>query len=332
MALGKMALGKMAGWVKWNRVKWHWVKWNWVNCHVTGKAMTEKFPLKDHARKRDPRQIWIARGKESSISIWNFLGLKRSINSFFNYTAAVSANSTFRDSYFEVVEKKEQNKTMSHIEKEYDALKKDKEFCWMVSNCRVFNKRFELAAKIINALPGKIHIWGKAASVCMPKANKSKIVNHGVTKRNTAEARNEFKKCKFYFAFENSNCSDYVTEKFSNSLFYYAIPIVNGWRESYEKQLPGSFIHAADFYSPVQLGEYLSRLLAKKAELLSYHKWRLRYDVIREDNLSMFNLLSCKVCEKVHKTREINKKALTYVETIPELSETFSHIQQCVPR
>ena len=67
--------------------------------------------------------------------------------------------------------------------------------------------------------------------------------------------------CNFYFSLENSNCSGYITEKFSNGLLSYAVPIVNGWLESYEKELPGSFIHLSKFRSMAELGNYLDYLL-----------------------------------------------------------------------
>ena len=55
----------------------------------------------------------------------------------------------------------------------------------------------------------------------------------------TKDVRRTIDECIFYLAYENSNCTEYVTEKFSNALISYAIPIVNGFKESYEKRLPG---------------------------------------------------------------------------------------------
>ena len=56
----------------------------------------------------------------------------------------------------------------------------------------------------------------------------------------TKGIRQTIDECIFYLAYENSNCTEYVTEKFSNALISYAIPIVNGFEQSYETRLPGN--------------------------------------------------------------------------------------------
>ena len=220
---------------------------------------------------------------------------------------------------------------MIKIENQYNSLKKDKDFCWMVSQCHVYNEIFDLAVQIINNLPGKIHMCGKATKRYLTKANKSKIIDHGFSKGDN-KSGSDLAKCKLYFAFENSNCSDYVTEKFARSLRAFAIPVVNGWRESYEQQLAGSFIHAADFVNPVHLTEKLSRILANKTEMLAYQKWRLKCEVLTGSHLSMFNSLPCRTCESLYKIRDDNEYGIKNVEIIPELGEHFRKFQKCVSR
>lgn len=54
---------------------------------------------------------------------------------------------------------------------------------------------------------------------------------------------------KFYLAFENSICHDYITEKFYNALQYRTVPIVYGGA-NYQALAPkGSFINVKDFSS-----------------------------------------------------------------------------------
>ena len=276
---------------------------------------------------RDPNQIWVARGMEATIAGSDFIGARR-LENWFNFTAALSPKATFRDSYVGVIRRKKREK-LSKIEKEYDSYKKDKDFCWMVSNCGATSRRTDMASEIINHLPGNVHMWGRAFPGCMPKVNKTKIINHGFTTRKTVEYEVEMSKCKFYFAFENSICSDYITEKFGNPLALYAIPIVNGWRESYEQILPGSFIHIGDFENNSKLAEYLSHLLGNKDDFFAYHKWRLTHEVLKEERSEMYNLLHCRVCEKVYKTREANKNSLTQVSTISHIGKVFQTMQTC---
>ena len=91
---------------------------------------------------------------------------------------------------------------------------------------------------------------------------------------------------KFYFAFENSKCVDYITEKlFYNSLLANVVPVVAGPpRWQYEKLIPGdAFIHLDDFGDEDDddsvkiegLAEYLIRLsqVEYKKEYLGYFDW-----------------------------------------------------------
>ena len=70
------------------------------------------------------------------------------------------------------------------------------------------------------------------------------------------------KKYKFYLAFENSNCVDYISEKFWDSLKHKVLPIAMGARiEDYEAVAPpNSFLHVDSFAGPEQLAEHLKYL------------------------------------------------------------------------
>lgn len=74
---------------------------------------------------------------------------------------------------------------------------------------------------------------------------------------------------KFYLAFENSNCRDYITEKFfETGLGHSILPIVMGApRGDYKKYAPDrSYLHVEDFKSPKELAEYL-HILDKNDDL-----------------------------------------------------------------
>lgn len=82
---------------------------------------------------------------------------------------------------------------------------------------------------------------------------------------------------KFYLAFENSNCKDYITEKFfENSLGRKIIPIVMGAPiEDYEKYAPPrSFIHVDQFASPADLAKYLHILDGNDTLYNSYFQYK----------------------------------------------------------
>ena len=98
----------------------------------------------------------------------------------------------------------------------------------------------------------------------------------------TKNACGKVKQYKFYLAFENSNCRDYISFKiwmqgYGNG----AVPVVLGaYKEDIVKQVPpGSFIHADDFESPKELAEYLLKLNKDDAAYLKYHEWRKTYSI-----------------------------------------------------
>lgn len=99
-------------------------------------------------------------------------------------------------------------------------------------------------------------------------------------------------------SFENSNCKDYITEKFYiNGLMNDVIPIVLGARkEDYIKTSPpGSFIHVDDFSSPKELAQYLNLVAQNETLYLSYFKWKFN------PNWQLINTYFwCRLCSMLH--------------------------------
>jgi len=101
---------------------------------------------------------------------------------------------------------------------------------------------------------------------------------------------------KFYFAFENSLCDDYITEKFFAMLKYNIVPVVLGdikkkymefvsnlndfykrflKSEKFLKKVPSSgFIDVIDFKSPKDLANYLQYLDSNKEVYYKYFEWK----------------------------------------------------------
>nr|XP_060622951.1 alpha-(1,3)-fucosyltransferase 4 [Anolis sagrei ordinatus] len=104
---------------------------------------------------------------------------------------------------------------------------------------------------------------------------------------------------KFYLAFENSQHSDYITEKlWRNAFKAWAVPIVLGPpRANYELFIPSdSFIHVEDFSDPEQLAVYLKFLDKNKSRYRRYFAWRKHYDV---QVTSFWDEHCCRVCNAV---------------------------------
>ncbi|XP_009904445.2 alpha-(1,3)-fucosyltransferase 4 [Dryobates pubescens] len=104
---------------------------------------------------------------------------------------------------------------------------------------------------------------------------------------------------KFYLAFENSQHTDYITEKlWRNAFAASAVPVVLGPRRAnYERFIPAdSFIHVDDFPSPRLLATYLKFLDKNKPNYRKYFAWRKKYEV---HVTSFWDEHFCKVCEAV---------------------------------
>ena len=78
----------------------------------------------------------------------------------------------------------------------------------------------------------------------------------------------------FYFAFENTIQSGYVTEKLFNVLRLPVVPVVYATPDVPAITSTKSYIHAKDFASPRELASYLLRLAANPTEYAAYHAWR----------------------------------------------------------
>eukprot|EP00112_Aurelia_sp_Birch-Aquarium-sp1_P017125 Seg395.6 transcript_id=Seg395.6/GoldUCD/mRNA.D3Y31 product="hypothetical protein" protein_id=Seg395.6/GoldUCD/D3Y31 len=93
------------------------------------------------------------------------------------------------------------------------------------------------------------------------------------------------RKYKFYLAFENSLCKDYVTEKYWEALDRWNVPVVLA--ANLDTMIPGSFIDARNFKTVKDLAKHLEYLDRNYDAYLKYFDWRKKYtlDVVTQDAL-----------------------------------------------
>lgn len=108
---------------------------------------------------------------------------------------------------------------------------------------------------------------------------------------------------KFYLAFENSNCREYLTEKiFWNAYSKFSVPVVMGApREDCKRLLPPhSFIHVEDFASVESLFDYLRYLDTNDGEYQTYHAWRSEWRIVNEHAyFGTGSMHYCRLCESL---------------------------------
>ena len=92
---------------------------------------------------------------------------------------------------------------------------------------------------------------------------------------------------KFYLAFENSLCKDYLTEKFYNALAHSVVPVVLSGADMSLRAPPHSFINVEDFNSTLELSAFLTRLAEDEERLASYFWWKDYYEVVVRTTLAM---------------------------------------------
>ena len=110
------------------------------------------------------------------------------------------------------------------------------------------------------------------------------------------------KRYKFYLAFENSLCLDYVTEKFFYPYHHNMVPVAFGWANYSLQGPPGSYINALDFNSVKDLADYLLFLDRNDDEYIKYFAWRGSYSV----KLFYVHHMTCIVCTAM--SNYVNKK------------------------
>ncbi|XP_052212476.1 glycoprotein 3-alpha-L-fucosyltransferase A-like [Dreissena polymorpha] len=226
---------------------------------------------------RPPNQVWILFMLESP---YHTPGLFPYANQF-NWTATYRHDSDIVAPYEKFVPFNENVQTIPQ-NKSY-AAGKTKKVAWFVSNCGARNTRLEYAKELGKYID--VDIYGACGSLqCLRSETKCyDMLNSDY---------------KFYLSFENSNCRDYITEKFFvTGLQHEVIPIVMGGApEDYARASPPhSFIHVDDFQSPEELAKYL-RMLDENDDLYNaYFRWKGTGSFIN-------TFFWCRICAMLHDT------------------------------
>lgn len=155
----------------------------------------------------------------------------------------------------------------------------------MISNCKR-KQRLKIVQELQKYVP--VEVFGRCTQrpLCKNETTKSLCL--------TAELSHY----KFYLSFENSQCLDYITEKYWTIPFKYGlVPIVWGTTiTNYAKiAIPGSYIHNDEFASTRELAQYLLLLDSNETLYNKYFNWKERYTIKSTDGW-------CKLCQRLHET------------------------------
>lgn len=171
--------------------------------------------------------------------------------------------------------------------------RRENRILWIVSNCHARSKRNEIARQLNTSFP--IDQFGQCSSPKKIQNIERLLLNY-----------------KFYLAFENAQCQDYITEKvFYNSLTSGSIPIVLGAQENnYQQLLPAnSFIHLDQFANLSQLATHLKEISTREEIFQLYHQWRRDYRLITWKSNYFLDDRFCDLCMKLHE--DLPRKSYT---------------------
>lgn len=190
----------------------------------------------------------------------------------------------------------ETNQSTFNIEKEFQSRKN--KISWIVSNCHARTNRHKIAIELNKHF--SIDQYGQ----CSLFSNKTKLIS-------SEDFEQTLFQYKFYLAFENSNCQDYITEKsFYNALAHGSIPIVLGTTENNYRNIlpPNSFIHIDHFKNINDLATELINITQSLSAYKFYHEWRNDYRLIVWPSNYYIDNLFCTLCSKLYE----DKKSKSY--------------------
>ncbi|CAB4064491.1 E2.4.1.214 [Lepeophtheirus salmonis] len=263
--------------------------------------------FKDHfvmpSFNRPPNQLWMMYMLECPLHTQNFKQ-----KDVFNWTSTYRSDSTIVAPYERWQYYDEDIKAKPHL-KDYTA-NKTKGVAWFVSNCGARNGRLKYARELQKFI--QVDIYGSCGSLQCPRSNSQscfKMLD---------------KDYKFYLAFENSNCKDYITEKFFvNGLSHDVVPIVMGARkEDYERSAPyKSFIHVDDFEGPEELAKYLHKLDQNDDLYNEYFEWKSTGEFV---NTKFF----CRVCALLNSPKSLDRDSKD--SWYPDINEWWRGKGTCI--
>lgn len=222
--------------------------------------------------------------------------------------------------------------------------KKRSSVVWFVSHCETNSRRESYVREMQKYID--IDIYGK----CEDYFSNTYTDPCG-SKKNIKCFNKLMNEYKFYLAFENSLCHDYISEKFwkiydSDKIFQINIvPVVRGAsKQDYSRVIQKDmlYINTDDYKSPRELASYLNYLNTNESAYFEYFNWKINLykeinkviieknnNVIRNNwNVSTwFHLREpfCKLCAQLH-----NHSYLNSVENkIWKFSEWYSVQNNC---
>lgn len=243
---------------------------------------------------RNVTQKWIFYESEPPHKTWLYANLT-DYNGLFNLTATFTFDSDIPIwPHTNCIRNQEKLKKLQLID--FAAKKRrDAPVVWLVSRCFTQSKREEYVAELQKYI--EVHTYGECGPLKCP--SDKQWSRRGRCELELLHKNNSY---KFYLAFENALCQDYVTEKLWKVMDLNVVVVVMGGYDYSRIMPPDSYIDARDFPSPRDLAKHLhyldqddeayNQILRNKASLRCHHVYGSQLP------------LQCSICRKLHQTRK----------------------------
>jgi alpha-1,3-fucosyltransferase len=165
---------------------------------------------------------------------------------------------------------------------------KTKTAAWFFSVLGVQSNRFELYSKLKEFID--IDVYGKGQNLtCEPYPARC--------------VKDAGKIYKFYLAFENSLCQDYLTEKTFRALEDNLVPVIYSGVNLTKFLPPMSYIDA-NSYTVEELGKRLKFLSENDDEYLKYFWWKKFYEINQK------SLDFCEICKALNNVKSSSERKI----------------------
>ena len=230
---------------------------------------------------RRPDQVWIISNMEPPQHLWGDLKI---FNGLFNWTQWYRTDADIYWSYGHPYRLSGKEKQMASdiFSKRNFFKEKSKEITGRISNCMDANRRYKTIKQMQKGLD--IHMFGSCYNNPCGSNPKDE------TDKSCDELMKQY---KFYLAFENNDCKDYVTEKYWNSLSREQIPIVNWRRIDRSIVIPNSYINIYDFKDMNSFSTYIKKVSENETLYNSYFEWKKSYK-------NWQHCTSCQICHALY--------------------------------
>lgn len=262
---------------------------------------------------RQWNQTWVFFEFEPPYKVWQKSNLSL-YNSVFNLTYTHTLNADMAYTYY-------LSKRCARDNARFDATKhvdftvnktRKVQVAWIVSVCETQSHR-EVYVKELKKYIA-VDIYGQCGKLRCGSNNLSTWSSDNCDE-NLFHDKNSY---KFYLAFENSLCEDYISEKLWKVMKLNVVPIVMG-AVDYSTILPrDTYIDVRNYPSPRKLAQHLQRLAKNKKAYNGYLR--------RKDALTCFGSVpympkQCFLCKRLHEIKAMGRPQWV----VHDLATMYSH-------